>query len=170
MRTLAPLVLVLNLGVVDAGAKNRIPNRYIDYAGFNELTGKLQSLRESRRVTEGQFIEMASDDNTVILDTRSVAQYAKLHVTGAVHLNFSDITRDTLSAAIPSTVTRILIYCNNNFENAPDPFPTKLMVAALNVPTFITLTAYGYENVYELGPVIDPARSEIDFAGMGISQ
>jgi len=113
---------------------------------------------------------MSKDEDTIVLDTRSAAKYAELHIKGAVHLNFSDITSDTLAAIVPSPATRILIYCNNNFENAPEPFPVKMAVAALNIPTFVTLYAYGYQNLYELGPVVDPATSNIEFAGIGIPE
>ena len=78
-------------------------------------------------------------------------------------MNFSDLTQETLQKVIPSAQTRVLIYCNNNFVNAPDPFPTKSARSALNIPTFITLYTYGYRNIYELGPVLDPARSELEF-------
>ncbi len=142
-----------------------IPNPNIDYQGFKALTQEVQVLREAHRVSESQFIEMAKDRNTLILDSRSAAKFAQMHVAGAVNVAFADMTEESLSAVIASKGTRILIYCNNNFANAPEPFPTKISVAALNVPTFITLSAYGYNNVYELGPVVDPRTSAIEFSG-----
>ena len=142
-----------------------IPNQNIDFVGFAALIKQLEPLRETYRVSEAEFVKMASDENTIVLDTRSAAKYAEMHIKGAIHLNFSDITSDTLAAVIPSTGTRILIYCNNNFENAPEPFPVKKAIAALNIPTFVTLYAYGYQNLYELGPIVDPATSAIEFAG-----
>ena len=147
-----------------------IPNQNIDFAGFAALTSQLEPLREAYRISVVDFIEMSKDKDTIVLDTRSAAKYAELHVKGAVHLNFSDITSDSLAAIIPSPTTRILIYCNNNFANAPEPFPTKMAVAALNIPTFVTLYAYGYQNVYELGPGVDPETASIEFAGIGISE
>lgn len=56
---------------------------------------------------------------------------------------------------------RILIYCNNNFENDEDAFPSKLPSASLNVPTYISLFSYGYRNVYELGPLLDVGRTAL---------
>ena len=153
--------------VSGANAQRHIPNPHIDYAGFAELTGELTTRRIARRVTEREFVRLLGAENTVVLDTRSAAKFAELHVKGAVHLNFSDITEESLAAVIPSRDTRVLIYCNNNFENAPVPFPLKRSVAALNIPTFVTLHAYGYENVYELGPAVDPADSIIEFEGNG---
>ena len=48
------------------------------------------------------------------------------------------------------TGTRILIYCNNNFTDNVAPVMVKRIQLALNVPTFINLYGYGYENIYEL--------------------
>ena len=45
----------------------------------------------------------------------------------------------------------------------------KKAVAALNIPTFVTLYAYGYQNLHELGPVVDPARSDIEFEGTRVT-
>jgi hypothetical protein len=59
--------------------------------------------------------------------------------------------------------TRILIYCNNNFRNAPGPFPSKLPSASLNLSTYIALYNYGYRNLYELAPLVDLAASKLTF-------
>jgi len=173
MKKVIPLLIVI-LSTTTSTAQvmkaRHIPNQNIDFVGFAALTSQLEPLREAYRISEAEFIEMSKDEDTIILDTRSAAKYAELHIKGAVHLNFSDITSDTLAAIIPTPTTRILIYCNNNFENAPRPFPVKRAVAALNIPTFITLYAYGYQSLYELGPVVDPATSNIEFAGAAISK
>jgi len=173
MKNVIPLVFVALLSTTSMAQvmqPRHIPNQNIDFAGFATLTSQLEPLREAYRVSEAEFIEMSKDQDTIVLDTRSAAKYAELHIKGAVHLNFSDITSDTLAAIIPSPTTRILIYCNNNFENALTPFPLKKAVAALNIPTFVTLYAYGYQNLHELGPVVDPATSNIEFAGNAIPE
>ena len=66
---------------------------------------------------------------------------------------------------IPDPSTRILIYCNNNFEHAEGPFPEKSARAALNLSTFIALYGYGYCNVYELAPLIDIKKAKLEFEG-----
>jgi hypothetical protein len=173
MKNIVPLLFVILLSTTSTAQvmkPRHIPNQNIDFVGFATLVSQLEPLRETYRISEAQFIEMSKDEDTIVLDTRSAAKYAELHIKGAVHLNFSDITSDTLAAIVPSPATRILIYCNNNFENAPEPFPVKMAVAALNIPTFVTLYAYGYQNLYELGPVVDPATSNIEFAGIGIPE
>jgi hypothetical protein len=89
-------------------------------------------------------------------------------VRGAIHLNFSDFSEKDLKRLIPDKATRILIYCNNNFDNEPELFVGKAITVALNVPTFINLHAYGYENVYELKPFLDIKTTKIPFAGSAV--
>ncbi len=57
----------------------------------------------------------------------------------------------------------MLIYCNNNFHEAPKPFPSKIPTASLNLSTYISLYTYGYRNIYELGPQLDPKLSKLPF-------
>ena len=121
-----------------------------------------------RRVSEAEFLRMAAEEGTIILDTRSKEKFDKLHVRGAVHLNFSEFTEGALKEIIPDKDTRILIYCNNNFENEPVHFAGKVKTVALNIPTFINLHAYGYENVYELKPLLDINATKIPFAGSSV--
>jgi len=147
-----------------AGAAD-IPNPLIDYNGFASEVAVVGELRETRRVTEEEFLRMAADPATVILDARSTEKFALLHIKGARNLSLPDFTEDELARIIPAKSTRILIYCNNNFLNEPTAFPTKIMTASLNLHTFTVLTSYGYTNVYELGPLIDIDNTRIEFEG-----
>jgi hypothetical protein len=140
-------------------------NELIDYAGFAKDVTAVGRLREARRVSQAQFIRMAREPGTVVLDARSERLYKLRHVAGAVNLSFPEFTQATLARVIPSRDTRVLIYCNNNFTGAPESLPVKAVSAALNLSTFVSLHAYGYRNVYELGPVIDVARAQLSFAG-----
>lgn len=142
-----------------------IPNHLINYEQFLQDTRMVAVLRSQRRVTENEFLQMAQDRSTVILDARSTEKYQKLHIKGAKHLSLPDITEAELAKIIPSKSTRILIYCNNNFENEAEAFPTKAPAASLNIYTFNTLYSYGYKNVYELGPLIDIHKSKLPFEG-----
>jgi len=140
----------------------------IDYAAFREMTDSYQGHRRSRKVDMNTFMEYAQDSKTIILDTRSAKAFAHTHLKGATHLNFSDFTEERLKQVIPSKSTRILIYCNNNFD-ANDPKRIASLVAkspplALNIPTYINLMGYGYKNVYELESLLplDHPMLEID--------
>jgi len=140
-------------------------NALIDYDAFAANVQEVRALREAHRISEAEFMRMAAEAETVVLDARSERLYRLRHVKGAVNLSFPEFTEQTLARAIPSKATRVLIYCNNNFVGAPASMPAKAISSALNLSTFVSLHAYGYRNVYELGPAIDVARSRLAFAG-----
>ena len=140
-------------------------NPAIDMEGHLRVSRDAAEHREHRRVSEAEFIRMSRERGTVILDARSREKYDELHVKGALHLSFPDITAANLARVIPDAGTRILIYCNNNFDNAEGPFARKLMTASLNLSTYIALYDYGYRNVYELGPLVDIRRTAIELEG-----
>jgi rhodanese-related sulfurtransferase len=156
----------LFLSIVAANAQtNAIPNRLIDYQTFLTKAGEVGRLRAERRVTEEQFISMAAQPDTVVFDARSDDKYQRMHIKGAKHLDFTEITADNLAKVIPSRSTKVLIYCNNNFLNEPAAFATKAPAASLNIHTFNTLVNYGYTNVYELGPLVDVRKTKLEFEG-----
>ena len=147
------------------GETNNIPNRLIDYDTFLAHAADVGRLRAEHRVTEDRFLEMAAQPGTVVFDARSDDKFQKLHIKGARHLSFPEITETELAKVFPAKSTRILIYCNNNFLNAPETFASKAPSASLNIHTFNTLVSYGYTNVYELGPLLDIRKAKISFEG-----
>jgi len=138
-------------------------NPAIDMDGYLRISREAAQHRETRRVSEAEFVGMSREPGTVILDARSRERFAELHVAGAINLPFPDIAIESLRTNIPDRNTRILIYCNNNFANAEGPFPAKIARASLNLSTYIALYSYGYRNVYELGPLIDIRTSALPF-------
>jgi hypothetical protein len=138
-------------------------NPAIDMNGYLRTATQAALHRESRRLSEEDFIRISREPGVVVLDARSRDKYDELHVKGAINLPFPDITVESLARTLPDKDARILIYCNNNFANAPGPFPEKRASAALNISTYIALYNYGYRNVYELGPLIDLPVSKIKF-------
>jgi hypothetical protein len=138
-------------------------NPAIDMPGHLRVAAEAADHRATRRVSEADFIRLSREPGTVVLDARSSEKYRERHVRGALNLSFPDITVASLQRLIPDKETRVLIYCNNNFVNAEGPFPTKLASASLNLSTYIALYDYGYRNVYELGPTIDPRLSRLEF-------
>ncbi len=170
-RAVALLLLALLLAVPahaasrPAAVAEPLANPAIDMDGYLHVAREAAAFRESRRVSEDEFLRLAGLPGTVVLDARSRQKYDELHVKGAVHLDFSDIAVTSLERLLPDKRTRILIYCNNNFRNAEGPFPSKLPTASLNLSTFIALYNYGYRNVWELGPLVDLEDSKLDFEG-----
>jgi hypothetical protein len=157
------LAAVLPTSGIPADAKDAVANPAIDMNGYLRVAREAATHRETRRISEADLIRMSREPGAVILDARSREKYDLLHIKGAVNLSFPDIAVETLKRTLPDKSTRILIYCNNNFRGAEAPFPSKLPVASLNLSTYIALYSYGYRNIYELGPQIDPKQSRLPF-------
>jgi hypothetical protein len=124
--------------------------------------------------------------------------YDRLHLKGAVHINFSDFTQQYLTSIIPDTNTRILIYCNNNFKQTTEipqlqniqssirrnmaskafiPINLKINLntrapintMALNIPTYINLYGYHFRNVYELSELVSVNNPLLEFEGSEVN-
>ena len=164
MRKLVPMLMLSVLCFVGnaLAQKDEIPNPSIDMKSYLRLAKEAAKHRESRRLTEEDFIKMSREPGVIVLDARSQEKFNELHVAGAVNLSFPDITVASLQSKLPDKNARILIYCNNNFKNAEQPFPTKAAPASLNISTYISLYTYGYRNVYELGPLLDVKTTKLN--------
>ncbi|MGV6861678.1 MAG: rhodanese-like domain-containing protein [Putridiphycobacter sp.] len=163
---------------------------FVDYDVFEKLTAEAKVHRTTRLIDFKTFNQYAKEENTIVLDTRSKRMYDKMHIKDAIHINFSDFTQDYLAEMIPDLNTRILIYCNNNFEQEPvfiEPFPTKMAAPislessisnnqeanytmALNIPTYINLYGYHYRNVYELDELISSKHPGLELEGTDVQK
>ena len=142
-----------------------IPNPLIDYPGFQKIVDTSNRERESRRLTEDAFLSKMKEKDVVVLDARSATMYQLRHIKGATSLPFTDFSATSLARVIPSKETEVLIYCNNNFLNDPVSMFSKTAAASLNLSTYTSLKAYGYDNIFELGPLLDVNKTTIPFAG-----
>jgi rhodanese-related sulfurtransferase len=163
-QTLRKLAVVLIFAAPLAGAQT--PNPNIDMEGYLRVSLEAAQHRESRRLSEADFIRMSREPGTIVLDARSGERFEELHVKGARHLSFPDIAVESLARLVPDKGTRILIYCNNNFQGPESAFPAKIARASLNLSTYIALYSYGYRNVYELAPLVDIGSSRLEFEGL----
>lgn len=151
--------LIFINGSLFAQKKIKENKNKVDYNNFLDLSFKLKEYREARLINEETFLKFSTEKNTIILDTRSKSAFDDIHIAGAIHLNFSDFTAEKLAKIIPDKNTRILIYCNNNFESDLLALANKSPSLALNIPTFINLYGYGFENIYELEGYIKEENS-----------
>lgn len=158
-------VPVFVLSTLAAPGQSTIQNPLIDYNGFQKIVDTANKERESRRLTEDDFLKMMSQQGVVVLDARSAAMYKLRHISGAVNLPFTDFSAQSIAGVVPAKETKILIYCNNNFLNAPVSMFSKVATASLNLSTYTSLKAYGYDNIYELGPLLDVNKTKIPFEG-----
>ncbi|WP_163409958.1 rhodanese-like domain-containing protein [Flavobacterium ajazii] len=162
--------------------KDHYPKALVDYDDFKNLVSELEKKRDERLVSLDVFLQMAKEKNTVILDSRSDFRFNRKHLKGAIHLDFTDFTQENLLELIPDPNTRILIYCNNNFNGDPIDFASKMakpksnpetqilsnrkpVILALNIPTHINLYGYGYKNIYELDELVNVNDPRIKFEG-----
>ena len=165
MKYKAAVIAVLVLSIVSSAFAQKstdISNPAIDIKGYLKIANEAAKHREKHRLTEVEFLKMSTQPGVIVLDARSKQKYDELHIKGAVNLSFPDITVESLASMLPNKNAKILIYCNNNFQNAEDAFPRKIAEASLNISTYISLYSYGYRNVYELGPLLDIKATKLE--------
>ena len=158
------------------------PKALVDYDDFKNLVIELEKQRAGHLISLDAFLKMSQEKNTVIFDTRSDYRFNRKHLKGAIHLDFTDFTQENLLKLIPDTTTKILIYCNNNFDGDQIDFASKVarpeknmetqilsnrkpIMLALNIPTHINLYGYGYKNIYELDELVNVNDTRIKFEG-----
>ena len=174
------LLLVANTAL--AQAKNYPPAK-VSFRDFKQLVAAVKPHRAERLIDLDTFLKMSKEPDAIIFDSRSDFRYNRIHIKGARHLSFTDFTQDNLGKVIPSFDTKILIYCNNNFEGNQTDFASKIALPgavpsgaqfrvqekprmmALNIPTYVNLYGYGYRNVYELAELVHVDDPRIEFEG-----
>jgi rhodanese-related sulfurtransferase len=152
-----------------AQAAQSIPNPLIDYDQFQRIVIDSKAQREQHRLTESEFLADMREPGVIVLDARTESRYRLLHIKGAVNLPFTEFTAATLAQIAPDKNAKILIYCNNNFRDSPVAFASKTAAASLNLSTYTSLRAYGYTNIYELGPLLKMADTKIPFEGSTVN-
>lgn len=162
--------------------QKKYPKALVDYDDFKNLVIELEKHRTEHLVSLDVFLRMSKEDNVIIFDTRSDYRFNRKHLKGAIHLDFTDFTQENLLKLIPDTSTKILIYCNNNFDGDQIDFASKMAIPknnmetqilsnrkpimlALNIPTHINLYGYGYRNIYELDELVNVNDIRIKFEG-----
>ena len=187
------LGLLLMCTSVAADSKN-YPKPKVSFEDFRRLVSEVEPHRASRLVDFDTFLVMSKESGTIILDARSDFRFKRIHLKGAKHLSFTDFTQGNLGKVIPTFDTKILIYCNNNFEGNEIDFASKVaapissqvaipppsstnaikrqmsdqarpVMMALNIPTYVNLYGYGYRNVYELYELVDVNDPRVTFEG-----
>jgi len=183
------LAIVVLLAASASAQGKDYPAAKVSFADFKGLVEAVEPHRAERLVDLDTFLKMSREPDTIIFDSRSDFRFDRIHIKGAKHLAFTDFTQENLGKVIPSVDTKILIYCNNNFEGNQVDFTSKVatfsprssaddkaltsqfaaqekpIMMALNIPTYVNLYGYGYRNVYELDELVDVSDPRIEFEG-----
>ena len=167
------------------------PKAKVSFDDFKGLVAQVEPHRASRLVDLNTFLKMSKEPGVIIFDSRSDFRFDRIHVKGAKHLAFTDFTQGNLAKVIPTFETKILIYCNNNFDGNQTDFASKValprpkpanavanqfaaqakpLMMALNIPTYVNLYGYGYQNVYELNELVTVTDPRIAFEGTIVEQ
>ncbi len=162
------------------------PQAKVSFSDFKHLVSAVEPHRAERLINFDAFLAMKKKPNTIVLDSRSRFRFDRIHLAGARHLAFTDFTQENLAKVIPAFDTTVLIYCNNNFEGDEVDFATKIVrpesmmarrfttqlqsqekprMMALNVPTYLNLFGYGYEQVFELDELLNVSDPRVVFEG-----
>ena len=189
--TTSALLLLIASATAGFAQGKAYPKARVSFEEFKGLVAEVENHRASRLIDLETFLAMSKEPGVLILDTRSAFRFERIHLKGARHLAFTDFTQDNLAKVIPSFDTKILIYCNNNFDGNPIDFASKIAVPrpapdraitnqlaaqakplmmALNIPTYINLYGYGYRNVYELHELVKVTDPRITFEGSIVQQ
>lgn len=164
------------------GEHKVFPKALVNFDDFKNLVSTLEKHRAGRLISLDTFLKMSKEKNVVVLDSRSEFRFKRKHLKGAKHLAFTDFTQENLTKLIPDSSTKILIYCNNNFDGDQVDFASKIarprkdpetqilsnrkpIMLALNIPTYINLYGYGYQNVYELFELVNINDARVQFEG-----
>lgn len=150
-------------------AAQSIPNPLIDYGQFQRIVATSKTQREEHRLSEDEFLAEMQQQDVVVLDARTESRFRLRHIKGAVNLPFTEFTAASLARIVPDKDTRILIYCNNNFLDSPAAFASKAPAASLNLSTYTSLRAYGYTNIFELGPLLRIGQTKLPFEGSEVA-
>lgn len=190
-KTAVPALLAIAWSLAPAFAQETTyPVAKVSFTDFKTMLSEVEQQRETRLIDLDTFLRESKKEGVVILDSRSKFRFDRIHIKGARHLAFTDFTQESLAKTIPDFGTKILIYCNNNFEGNQTDFTSKVvlpvpvpasatasqiaaqekpLMLALNIPTYINLHGYGYRNVYELHELVKVDDPRITFAGTTVS-
>ncbi|EQA60725.1 rhodanese-like protein [Leptospira alexanderi serovar Manhao 3 str. L 60] len=94
MRILFILLLSVCLsGIVIAEEKteNKIFNRLIDYKGFQNAVNSFSNERETKRLTEEDFLKMIENEDVILLDARSESRYKLRHIKSALSRSLASL-------------------------------------------------------------------------------
>jgi rhodanese-related sulfurtransferase len=133
-------ILFMTLGVNTGFTQTtNYPKSKVSFDDFKGLMVEVEAHRAARLIDLDTFLKMSKEPGVIILDSRSAFRFDRVHVKGAKHLAFTDFTQDALAQVIPSFDTKILIYCNNNFDGNQVDFASKVAMPELSFASEVAM-------------------------------
>src|SRR6185295_19111725 len=96
-RLFAALCVALATSGAPAAERPQLDNPAIDMQAYLRVSAQAARHRETRRVSEAEFIRLSRTRGAVVLDARSAEKYRELHVKGAINLSFPDLATASLA-------------------------------------------------------------------------
>lgn len=82
----------------------------------------------------------SESENAVLLDVRRIDEYNAGHIPGSILLTNETITQENAEKILPSKTAKIFVYCRSGRRSKE---------------ASQKLASYGYENVIEIGGILD---------------
>lgn len=127
--------VLLSVTAFQLAAQSESP--FVNFDQYEALVKEVKEHRKTRLLSTSDFVAMSAQEGVYMLDTRSKEMYDRIHIKGAIHLNFSDFTQQNLDKLFSDRNATILIYCNNNFNEPirinqldPSAFASKVSLPA----------------------------------------
>jgi rhodanese-related sulfurtransferase len=117
------------------------PKKQIPPARFYEEAARIPHRTAKAR----DLAKWLKEGAAVLLDVRSAKAYERRRIAGALNLPASELTPEDASKVIPSTSTRVVLYCDASLA------PVR-MIAATTL-AYPALWKLGYTNLYTLEEV-----------------
>ena len=98
-----------------------------------------KTLMQYQKITPEEARQMIAGEEVTIVDVRTAAEYAQGHIENAILVPNESIG-DQAAAELPDTDATLLVYCRSGRRSKEG---------------CETLLSLGYQNVYDLGGIID---------------
>jgi len=107
-------------------------------------------------IDPAQFLKLRDQENTIVLDLRSLEDFNRRHIVGALHLGPNILESRLKDLASPTDT--ILLYCTNSLE-----LTRRISLTNVSLPQLLAL---GYENTFILEDTVIGAKT----AGIPMTQ
>ncbi|MBQ7136860.1 MAG: rhodanese-like domain-containing protein [Bacilli bacterium] len=91
------------------------------------------------KTIEGDLaFEFVSKSKAILIDVRTLEEYEKAHIEGAINIPYDEITKEKIKDITNSEIDNIIVYCQSGSRSKS---------------AAIQIIEYGYTNVYDLGSI-----------------